>query len=98
MSFIVHEAHQILPEFLGIKASASLLHAHLALGMDERSKLGVLDRAILLLFKEYPIAAGHVTDGLGRAGQKGPAVGFGAPELGIVLQHLRRVVLGVEAD
>src|SRR5690348_4683215 len=58
----------------------------------------MLDGAVLLLRKEYPIAARHVTDRLERAGEKAPPLGLGAPELGIVLQHLRRVVLRIEAD
>src|SRR5262245_51602657 len=58
----------------------------------------MLDRAILVLRKEYPIAAGHVTDRLEGAGQKAPPLGLGAPELGIVLQHLWRVALRVEGD
>src|SRR5271165_7512785 len=58
----------------------------------------MFDRAVLLLREEYPIMAGHVTDRRERAGQKGPAIELGAPELGVVLQHFRRVALGVEAD
>src|SRR5438132_403214 len=98
MSFPVHEAHQIAPEFLGIEARAEILHAYLPLGIDERGELRVLDRAVLLLRKEYPITARHVTDRLERAGQECPAVELGAPELGVILQHLRRVALRVEGD
>src|ERR1700730_12766353 len=58
----------------------------------------MLDRTVLLLREEYPIATCHVTDRLERARQEAPPLGLGAPKLGIVLQHLRRVALGVEGD
>src|SRR5712671_7511457 len=98
MSFPVHEAHQIAPELLGIEARTEILHAYPPVGIDERCELRMLDRAVLLLRKEYPIAARHVTNRLERACQEAPPFRFGAPELGIILQHLRRVALGVEGD
>src|SRR5262245_62080025 len=58
----------------------------------------MIDRAVLLLQEEYPIAAGHVTDRLGRPGKKRPPLWLGAPELRIVLQHLGRVALRVEGN
>ena len=58
----------------------------------------MLDRAVRYFREEYSITAGHVTDRLGRAGQETPPVELGAPELSIVLQHLRCVALGVEGD
>src|SRR5438270_8713788 len=87
-----------MPELLGIKARAEILDAHLPLGIDERGELRMLDRAVLLLREEYPIMARHVTDHLGRAGQEAPPLGLGTPELGIVLQYLRRVALRVDGD
>src|SRR5689334_2328613 len=87
-----------MPKLLGIKARAEILHAHMPVGIDESRELRVIDRAVLLLHEEYPIAAGHVTDRLERAGQEAPPLGLGAPELGIVLKHLRRVALRVEGD
>jgi hypothetical protein len=95
---LLSEAHQVMPKFVGIESRAEILHAHLPVGIDERGELGMIDRAVLLLGEEYPIMARRVTDRLGRTGQKGPAVELRTPELGVVLQHLRRVVLGVEAD
>src|SRR6266478_8859184 len=98
MSFPVHEAHQIAPELLGIEARTEILHAYPPVGIDERCELRMLDRAVLLLREEYPIATCHVTDRLERACQEAPPLGLGAPELRVILQHLRRVALGIEGD
>src|ERR1700730_14125733 len=87
-----------MPELLGIEARAKILHAHLPVGIDEGGELRMLDRTVLLLREEYPIAACHVTDRLERAGQEAPPLRLSAPKLSIVLQHVRRVALGVEGD
>src|SRR5207237_9523883 len=92
------EAQQIAPEFVWLEGRAEILDAHLALRIDECGQLRMLDRAILLLRKEYSIAARYLTDRFERARQKAPPLGLRAPEFSIVLQHLRRVVLGIERD
>ena len=44
------------------------------------------------------IALQHVADGIGSAGQKVPAVRIGAEVFRVLLQHLRRVALGIDGD
>src|SRR6266851_8192233 len=87
-----------MPKLVWIETRAEILHAHPPVGVDERGELRMIDRAVLLFREEYPITARHVTDRLGRACQEAPPVGPGTPELGVVLQHLRRVALRVEGD
>ena len=45
-SFLSDEAQEVMPEFLRVEPGAEVLHAHLALGIDERCELGMIDRAV----------------------------------------------------
>src|SRR3954451_19066122 len=58
----------------------------------------MLNRAVLFFCEEYPIAAGYLTDRLGRPSKKRPPFGLRPPEFGVFLQHLWRVMLRVESD
>jgi len=45
----VHEAQQIALDLLRIEPRTEILHAHLAIAVNERGELRMLDRAVVLL-------------------------------------------------
>src|SRR5262245_9079143 len=95
-SGLFDETQQVAPEFFRVEAHAEILYTQHALRVDDRGQEGVVHAAALGPGREHAVATGDVADDVWIAGGEEPAGGIGAEGLGIFLEHLRRIVLGVD--
>ena len=102
----VAQAHQgsfsrlqeVVPELLRIEAVAEILDAHGALPVDQRGQQRVVDLAVRRPRHGHAVPLAPLRALPPVAGEEAPAREIGVERSRILLQHLGRVVLGIDRD
>src|ERR1700730_5512697 len=97
-SWLLQQAQEVTAELIRVEACSEILDAQNSASINNGREERVIHISIPRFRRKYAVAARHVLNSIRRPSEKKPARKIGTERLRVLLEHFRRVPLGIDGN